>query len=526
MSDAAPKDVVAVGDPDAASVPLSPAVRKLLTILLMASVLMCALDITIANVALPHMQASLGASPESISWVLTSYILATAMMTPVTGWLGGRIGRKRLFLASLAGFTLTSALCGLAASLMLEVAARFFQGVCAAFLIPSTQAVMIDIHPKSQQVRAVTTWGLGAMVGPIMGPILGGYLTDMINWRWVYFINLPIGILATIGMLALLPKLPSPARKLDVFGFLLMAVALGSFQLMLDRGTSQGWFDSPEILIEAGCALSTLWMLVIQQRRSSHPILPAALFRDRNALSAIIFVLFVGGINTTGAALIAPMTQTLLGYPVLDAGILMVPRSIMMTVAMIAAARLIRVVDVRLIVGGGILLSAVAMWMTTAFNLEMDSHLLIVSGLILGTGLGFAMMPMNYLVGSTVAPEYRTDAAAVYSLARNVGASITLSISSAMLAHNVQVNHEELGAHITAQTMPILQPGMVEQFGLQGGRIAAMLDVEINRQAMMIAYLDDFWVLSIGLACVIPVVFMLRPARAVKGSEATVGDGH
>lgn len=512
---------------DEATVPLPPAVRRILVGLIMAAVLMVVLDMTIANVALPHMQASLGASPETISWVLTSYILASAVMTPMTGWLGGRIGRTALFIASLAGFTCASALCGLAGTLPMEVAARFFQGVFGAFVVPLSQAMMIDLHRKEDQVRAITVWGLGAMVGPIIGPVLGGYLTDAFDWRWVFFINVPIGIATTLGLFFMLPKVPSPVRQFDKFGFVLMAVALGAFQLMLDRGTQEGWFESTEIWIEAGLALSCLWLLLIHSWRTPHPILPAALFRDRNFVASIVFIFVVGGISTASSALVSPMTQSLLGYPVMDAGFLMVPRGIMMIVGMLLVSRLMRFVDVRLLVGVGVACTAISTWVTTWFDLGMDSHLIIVSGLVLGLGLGFAMMPMNFMMGSTLPPALRTDAAAVYSLSRNIGSSIVLSVCSAMLARNVQINHEELGAHLTAQSMPLLQPGLLERFGLGGGRIAAMMDLEITRQSMMIAYLDDFWGLSIALACMIPVVLLLRPAKPRQDDKAAMGgDGH
>lgn len=498
---------------DKAAVTLPPAVRGAIVALTMIAVLMVTLDMTIANVALPHMQAALGANPESISWVLTSYILASAIMTPLTGWLGGRIGRKQLFVVALGGFTASSALCGVAGTLPLMVIARFAQGMFGAFTLPLSQAMVLDLYPRREHMRAITIWGLGAMVGPIAGPVLGGWLTDMLDWRWVFMINVPIGIVATLGLMTLMPTLESLPRRFDRIGFLLLAGCLAPLQLALDRGTSQGWLESTEILIEIGVALSCGWMLVFHLLRAPHPIIPLGIFRDRNCLMALIFAFFMGGVNVAGGALLAPMTQTVLGYPVLTAGILMLPRSISMAVAMILANRMVKLMDVRLVIGIGILFTAWSSWITVGFNLQMDSHLIVVSGIVLGLGLGLSFTPMNVMLGSTLAPELRTDAAALYTLIRSIGSSIVISVSTAFLARNLQINHEELGAHITAQKVPILQPGLLEAWGVQGRSIAAMLDMEINRQALLISYLDDFWMLTFCAIAVLPVVFFLRPTK-------------
>jgi len=501
---------------DKAAVSLPPSVRTFIVALTMISVLMVTLDMTIANVALPHMQAALGANPESVSWVLTSYILASAVMTLMTGWLGGRLGRKQLFVLALGGFTASSALCGVAGTLPLMVGARFLQGMFGAFVLPLSQALILDMYPRRDHMRAITVWGLGAMVGPIAGPVLGGYLTDALNWRWVFMINVPIGIVATVGLMALMPALQSIRRPFDKIGFLLLAGCLIPLQLALDRGTPQGWLESTEILVELGICLSCGWALVFHLRNADHPIIPMAIFRDRNCVAALVFAFFMGGVNVAGGALLAPMTQTLLGYPVLTAGILMLPRSLSMAAAMLLTGRLVKILDVRLVIAGGILLTAWSSWITAGFNLQMGPHLLIVSGLVLGAGLGLSFTPMNVLLGSTLAPELRTDAAALYTLLRSIGSSIVISASTAFLARNLQINHEELGAHITAQSTPILQPGLLEAWGVQGQSLAAMLDAEINRQALMIAYLDDFWLLTVCALCTLPVVFVLRPMKIDK----------
>jgi MFS transporter, DHA2 family, multidrug resistance protein len=498
---------------EAAHHPLPPGPRALVTAGSMLATLMVVLDTTIANVALPHMQASLGANSESIAWVLTSYILATAVAMPVTGWLAARFGRRTLFTVAVAGFTLTSALCGVANSLTLMVIARLLQGVFGAFIMPLGQAVLYDINPPERIVKAMTLWGITIMVGPIMGPFLGGYLTDVLDWRWVFFINVPIGIVTALG-LASLPNSARERRPFDFIGFALLALALGSFQLMLDRGTHLDWFSSVEIIVEAGIALSAAWIFAIHTATAPHPLIPLALLKDRNLVSALIPAMVVGGVMMAGAVLLSTMVQILLEYPVYEAGLMVMPRGLGTMAGMLLSGRLLRIVDGRWIVAGGLLLLAWSLHLMTGFNLEMGSHPIIVTGLVQGFGMGMTMMPMNLLAFSTMPPSMRTDGASLYSLARNIGGSVSIAVGTALIASNLQRNHAELGSHITAITMPALDSGLIEQLGLEGRSILALLDIEINRQALMIAYLNDFWVLMWASILVLPLVLLMRPAKA------------
>ncbi|THD58722.1 DHA2 family efflux MFS transporter permease subunit, partial [Phenylobacterium sp.] len=343
-----------------------------ITISIMLATVMNSLDTTIANVALPHMQGSVSASPEQITWVLTSYIVAAAIMTPLSGWLADRIGRKRMFLISIGGFTFASMLCGIATSLPEIVIFRLLQGVFGAALIPLSQAVLLDINPPEKHGQAMAIWGAGAILGPILGPALGGYFTEDFSWRWCFYINLPIGILAFLGVLFFISgDRLARAKKFDFLGFGMLTLFIGAFQLVLDRGPSQDWFHSQEIWTETILAGVGLWVFVIHTLTTSHPFFDKALMRDRNFVTASIFGFFIGILLFSTMALLPPMMQTLLGYPVLTSGLVSMPRGVGSFVAMFAVGRLIGKVDTRLILLTGLLISCVALWQMLNFDLSM-----------------------------------------------------------------------------------------------------------------------------------------------------------
>jgi DHA2 family multidrug resistance protein len=498
--------------------------RLLVTFLIMAATLMVALDSTIANVALPHMQASLSATTESVSWVLTSYILASAIALPVTGFLSDRFGRRNLFTCAIVGFTISSAICGVAATLPLMVAARVMQGLFGACLMPMSQAIMYDINPPNKHVQAMTIWGMVVMVGPISGPVLGGWLTDNFDWRWVFFINLPIGIGAAIGSWIMLSNDVKPKRKFDLQGFIFLALALSGMQLMLDRGVTLDWFDAPEIWIELGIAVSAFWMFLVHTFTRKETILPRALFADRNFVTALLATVVIGGILVAGAALVAPMMQRLLGYPVLVAGLLTAPRGAGTMVGMLIAGRASKFLDPRVTILTGILLLVASLWMMTGFELSMDQSLVVSSGAIQGLGLGLVVLPLNLLAMTTLPAVLRTEAAAIYSLARSIGGSVAISVMTALIASNTQISHADLGTHVTPIRAPFLTVGLLERFGLQGTDAMQFIDAEINRQAVMIAYIDDYWVMMWAAILIIPLIAILK--RAKPGAEMPLPDGH
>lgn len=490
---------------------ITPARRLALTIVVMTATLMQVLDSTIANVALPHMQASLGATPDTISWVLTSYIVAAAVATPVTGWLESKIGRRTLISIAVGGFTLASVLCGLAVSLQMMVFSRLAQGVFGAFIGPLGQAIMLDIYPAEERPKAMSIWGMGIMVGPILGPVLGGVLTDTYNWRWVFFVNVPVGIVALAGVLALMPRNRISPVPFDAIGFSFLALALASLQLVLDRGTQLDWFSSTEILIEIAVGVAMMWMFIVHTLKSKNTIIPIGLLKDSNFLLANTFFMIVMGVLMSAAALIPPMLQQLFGYSTTQAGLLIMPRGVSMVISIFLLGKIANKVDARILVGTGMFSIAIAQWMMTGFSLGMDARPVIISGLIQGFGLGLIMMPLNLLAFSTIPADLRTNGAAVWNLSRNIGGSIAISFFSALSARNLQVSHSDLSAELTAKSLPYLSGGLTEQLGINGADVLRMIDQEVNRQAMMISYIDNFWLMMVLTIVMLPLTLVLRP---------------
>ncbi len=474
----------------------------------MLATVMQAVDTTIANVALPHMQGAVSATQDQISWVLTSYIVAAAIMTPPTAALTARLGRRRYFVIAIVGFTVASMLCGLSASLGEIVAARLLQGVFGAGLVPLSQAVVLDIYPRERQGQAMALWGVGVMVGPILGPSLGGYLTDMYSWRWVFFINLPVGALALTGILAFLPETERHKRKpFDLPGFAMLSIAIGGLQLMLDRGQTQDWFQSREIVIEAVAAIIFFYLFIVHMFTARHPFIEPRLFRDRNLSAGLALIFVVGVILLATMALLPPFLQNLQGYPVLTTGLVMAPRGVGTMAAMLLVGRLIGWLDPRKMILVGLGLTALSLWEMSGFNLQITPWDVVRTGIIQGFGLGFIFVPMSTMAFVTLPPELRTEGTAMYSLTRNIGSSIGISIVITMLAHNTQAHHAVLSEFINpfrgwARAVPA--------WNWHDPHGAAALNNEVTRQAAAIAYLDDFRMMMWCCVLAAPMLLLMR----------------
>jgi DHA2 family multidrug resistance protein len=493
--------------------------RGLITASVMVAMIMVILDMTIANVALPHMQASLGAAQDTITWVLTSYIVAQAIATPITGWLSDNIGRKRLFLICVAGFIASSALCGTAFSLEEMVFFRILQGAFGAAMAPLSQSVILDINPRERQGQAMAIWGAGIMVAPIVGPTIGAYLTDNFNWRWIFYINVPVGALAFLGILLFMPDTIRRFRRFDFFGFAMLSIAVGGLQLMLDRGEQLDWFSSTEVLIEGAIALSAAWMFVTYTVMHHETFLDRRLFQDRNFAASLAFIFIIGIILLATMALLPPMLQSLFGYPVVTVGLILAPRGLGTMISMMVVGRLVRQVDPRLLVLVGLGLTAFSLWQMTFFSLDMDSWPVIVSGVIQGFGLGLVFIPLSTVAFTTLNPMLRTDATSLFNLVRNLGSSIGVSITAAMLTRNIQINHASLATHITpfsdALTNAGINPNVLATPA--GAATAAQIDGMINLQSAMIAYLDDFKLMFLITLCAAPLLLLLRYRKGATG---------
>ena len=494
----------------------------LLTVCVMLATIMQALDTTIANVALPYMQGSLSATLDQINWVLTSYIVAAAIMTPVTGFLAMRFGRKRLFLTAVAGFTVASILCGIATTLPEMVLFRLIQGIFGAPLVPLSQSVLLDSYPQEKHGSAMAMWGIGVMVGPILGPTLGGWLTEYYNWRWVFYINLPIGILTFLGLSAYLSETKTAKSTFDWFGFAMLSLAIGSFQMMLDRGEQLDWFSSGEIIIEAVLAALAFYLFVVQTFTAESPFIDPHIFTDRNFNLGLFFIFVVGIILLASLALITPYLQNLMNYPVVTAGLVLAPRGIGTMVAMMIVGRFINKVDSRLTLALGLVLTAAVLWEMTGFTPDVSQATLIRTGVLQGMGLGFMFVPLSTITFATLPPQYRTQGTALYSLMRNIGSSIGISMVIFLLTRNTQILHAEIAGNVTPfnDALHKFNVAQISNLATVTGRSA--LNAEVTRQANIIAYANDFKLMMLVSLAALPFILLLHPAKPHAGAEAAV----
>jgi MFS transporter, DHA2 family, multidrug resistance protein len=498
---------------DASANASPPINRPAITVCVILAVIMQALDTTIANVALPYMQGSVSASADQINWVLTSYIVAAAIMTTPSGFLATRFGRKRVLMAAVVGFVVASVLCGIAQSLVQIVAFRLLQGFFGAALVPLGQSVLLDVYSVEERGSAMALFGVSVMVGPVLGPVIGGWLTDHYSWRWVFYINVPLGALAFAGISFFLRETKtSAATKLDWLGFGSLSVAIATMQVFLDRGSQLDWFSSFEILIEAVVCASALYIFLVHTFTAKNSFVNPRLFLDRNFSVGVLFIFIVGITYLASLALLTPYLQTLMGYPVVTAGIVMGPRGLGTMACMFLVGRLVGRVDIRLLILIGLLLTAWAMYDMTGWNPNVSQWTIAVTGFIQGAGLGFLFVPLNTVTFATLAPEQRADGTGLFNLSRNVGSSVGISVVSYLLTRNNQVNHATIASHVTAFNHAF--DNSIVRHTLSpwtaGGRAA--LDQLIQVQASIISYIDDFKLMMILSLAAVPLVLLLRRA--------------
>ncbi len=478
----------------------------------LAAGFMTQLDSTIANVALPHMQASTSASREQIGWVLTSYIVMAAIFTPLSGWLASRFGKKRILVLSVGGFTLASALCGLAADFGQLVAFRLLQGMLGAALLPLTQATMIDINPPERHGPAMAIWGMGAVLGPILGPVLGGLITEYLNWRWVFFINVPVGIVAFLGLISAMEETEHGRReRFDAIGFASLAVAVGAFQLMLDRGQILDWFDSYEIWIEAMTAAFAFYLFLVHSLTSEHPFVDPRIFADRNYLFGSIFGFFLGMVIFGVMAVNTLMLANLMNYPIVTVGMVLMPRGIGTLATMLVVGRLIVRFDVRYLLFSGLMCLAASNYMMAGATLDMDSWLIMSSGFIQGLGVGLMFVPIASVIFATLEPRFRYEGAALNSLIRNLGGSVGISILQTYTLRGEAVAHSHLVEHLRPDS-PIVAWLMPWLDFVAGGPLSRF-EIEVGRQALMLSYVDAFWLLGFACTAIAPLTLFIKPLR-------------
>ena len=497
--------------------------RGLITVSIMLATIMQALDTTIANVALPDMQGSLSVAQDQIAWVLTSYIVAAAVATPMCGWLALHYGRKRLFLVSIAGFTVASALCGIAGDIDEMVIFRLLQGVFGAAVVPLSQAVLLDINPREKHAQAMAIWGAGIMLGPILGPPLGGYLTDEYNWRWVFYINVPIGIVCFLGMLAVLTETRiDRSRSFDFFGFFMLSVAVGAAQMLLDRGELKDWFDSTEIRGYFALVVACFWVFAFHTAMADNSFLNRALLKDRNFVVGCIFIAVVGVVLYGTLALMPPFLQDLYGYPTVTSGLVLAPRGVATMVGMLIVGRLSGLVDVRLMLLFGFIVTSYSLWQMGQFSADMGMAPILITGVVQGFGMGFLFVPLTTVAFTTLDVRLRTEGAGIFSLIRNVGASIGISVVESDLARGIQENHQAIAANVSPYNAPLLRPGVQAFWDIHSTAGLAALDTEINRQASIMAYLNDFLLIMAIAIASMPLLLLLRRAKPMMGAPPPV----
>ena len=488
---------------------------------IMLATIMQTLDMTIANVALPYMQAGMGAAQDQITWVLTSYVVASAIGMSLTGYFVARFGRTRVFVYSITGFTIASMACGLSQTLEEIVIFRVLQGFAGACLVPLSQATLMDLYPREKFGPALAAWGMGVMLGPIFGPTLGGYLTEALSWRWVFFINLPIGVICAIGMAALLPETKRIAdTKFDMKGFLFLAISLTSFQLFLDRGHTLDWFSSLEIIIEAAIAGIAFYLFIVHIFTTDKPFLSPSLFKDQNYVSGTLMGFSIGITLMSTMALLPSMLQSLLGYPIIETGEMMMPRGIGTMIAMSVAGKISRTTDPRVLMMVGASLMGAALWEMSTFDLNVTPYLLSATGAVQGFGIGLFFTALSQASFSTLAPNVRTEGTAVSTLIRNIGSSIGISIVSTILAQNSQINHAELSEHINPFNRALQDAAANTPLDLASPQGLAALNGAISKQAAMIAYIDVFLLMAIVSAVSLPLVFILKKPQKFPAAAA------
>ncbi len=504
----------------AATSTMAPKTRRLLiTVCAMTATIMQALDTTIANVALPYMQGSLSASLDQINWVLTSYIVAAAIMTAPVGWLADRFGRKAVFIACVAGFTIASLLCALAQNIEEMVLFRLLQGMAGAALVPLSQSVLLDAYSLEERGSAMAMWGVGVMLGPIMGPTIGAWLTDNYSWHWVFLINLPIGIATVVGMTLFMTETKRLEHlRFDWFGFLALAVGIGSLQLLLDRGEQVSWFGSTEIWVEAIVSVTGFYYFFAHSLTTDEPFVRFEMFKDRNFISGVVFMVVIGVVLFGTMALVTPFMQNLLGYPIQTAGFLLGSRGVGTLLTMMAAPRLMKMIEPRYLILCGLLITAATLYEMSGWSLDITQTRIVVTSIAQGVGLGLLFVPITAVAFLTLPGHMRNGATSITTLVRNIGSSIGISMMIAQLTSTTTIMHARLTEGITPFNGVLQMQDIASNLNLGTDSGKAVLDGMITQQAALIAYLNDFKLLMFLTLAVMPLVMLIGTAKKAPGA--------
>ena len=494
--------------------PLKPSIGLVIAVVLAA--FLEVLDITIVSVAIPHMLGSFGATPDQITWVLTSYLVSAAVVMPLTGYLSARLGRRRLLFFSITGFVVSSALCGVAWNLESMVIFRLAQGVFGAPLIPLSQAILLDSFPREKHGQALAIFGLGIMVAPVLGPTFGGWLTDTFVWRAVFYINIPIGILALVLSMGQLPQRDIRYLKTDWTGLALLILAVGSLQFVLDQGQNRDWFDSKLIQVFTAVTIFSTVAFFMRGWNNPHNIIDLSLLKDRNFVAGLLAITAYGITLFGTIALLPLLTQRLMGYPAMSAGMLFIPRAIASAVALAVTGNfLLRYFDPRLLVATGLVLSALGTIMLAGLNLDANDWALASPGIIIGIGMGLFFVPLTAVAFGRMTNDRLDEAAGLYALMRGIGSSIGIAVVSWLFVRQGQVHWVNLTGHVSPLNPNI--PPLIANYGIdpQAPVVLPAAAQAIARQAQMMAFVDLFWFIGIVTLAILPLLFLMKRPEKV-----------
>ncbi|HTK95882.1 MAG TPA: DHA2 family efflux MFS transporter permease subunit [Terriglobales bacterium] len=498
----------------------------LVAVAVMASTFMEVLDTTVVNVSLPHIAGSLSATPEEATWALTSYLVANAIILPMTGWLANYFGRKRLLMLSVTGFTLASFMCGFAPNLPFLILFRVIQGATGGGLQPLSQAILLEVFPPQDRGKAMAFWALGIVVAPMLGPVLGGWLTDSYSWRWVFYINVPIGAVALLMTQAFVFDPPYIKRRegagIDYWGMGLLAVGIGSLQIMLDKGQEEDWFASHFIVWLAVLTVAGLALFIVREFTTEHPVVDLRVFRYRS-YAAGTFLMTVLGFVLYGSTVLVPLLlQTLLGYPALQAGIVMLPRGLGSFLFMPLVGWLMSKIEPRRLLGTGIIIASFSFWRFAHLNTQVGYWDFFWPLIIQGSAMGLLFVPLTTITNDPVPKEELGNATSLFNLMRNIGASIGIATVTTMLARHQQVHTNVLVGHVNAydpasqtalrQMIAELQARGVDLTTATHQAYAALFGT-VQQQAVMMSFNDVFWMLMIAFLCMLPLIFLMTKPK-------------
>lgn len=475
------------------------------------------LDSTIVNVALPNMMPSLGANQDEITWVLTSYVVAAAMMLPLTGFLSHRIGTKNLLLLDITGFLISSFACGTATSLNLMVFYRLFQGGFGAALIPLSQSILRESFPLEEQGKAMAIWGLGIMAAPVFGPTIGGYIVAHASWRWIFYLNAPVCMLGIIMTIAIIPASKKIPDKIDLLGVLLMFIGIGCLQILLDQGNSNNWFHSNFILLLALTSVISTMIFIIRSTTHATPVITLSIFKDRNfTLCTILLTLYCGCLF--GFVTLEPiMLENLFHYTPMIAGTTMIVIGVSSGIAMGLSSVLINKINIKIILTTSMLATAIGAFYFSSLSLSASEHNFIIGNAIFGFGLGFFMVPLTTYSLATLPSKHITEAAGLFAYGRMLGTSIGVSLLSTLVARETQINWQRLGEHVNVFNNNLRIWLYQHHLTLHSPQAIGELQATLAAHASMIAFIDAFFLIGILLLVFMPLVLMIKTIELKEG---------